>query len=238
MSRRMSRGIEEIVRVLELIKFRYMASDRRTLVSTLRLWATKIVAQQDAIDERTVRDKYTRQLGLSTHDFDTLVDRWLAEGSLELKTAVSRGIVDHGDQKFVGDLFGPIDPLIPKGFDVRSDEVRPAEFLEGVSKLRVHITRERNTQLVKEAKTIWNQRTKGKPVCSVCGFCFATVYGDIGTEFIEAHHTTPVSDLTSETVMAVQDLVPVCSNCHAMLHRRQPWLTVDELKTIVMGKDS
>ncbi|MCY1245643.1 hypothetical protein D9M72_588080 [compost metagenome] len=55
--------------------------------------------------------------------------------------------------------------------------------------------------------------------CAACGFSFEIAYGDAGREFIDVHHTTPVSLLDSSYRLdPVTDLVPLCSNCHAMAH--------------------
>jgi 5-methylcytosine-specific restriction protein A len=71
-------------------------------------------------------------------------------------------------------------------------------------------------------------------VCKVCGFDFRKVYGELGQGYIHVHHVTPVSQLgPSYIVDPSKDLIPVCPNCHVMLHRRNPPLTVDELKSIV-----
>ena len=59
--------------------------------------------------------------------------------------------------------------------------------------------------------------------CAVCGMNFYDVYGEIGYHYIEVHHTTPVSAMEPGYVFDVdRDLVPLCSNCHAMVHRRNP----------------
>lgn len=70
--------------------------------------------------------------------------------------------------------------------------------------------------------------------CSVCGFNFLEYYGSIGTDYIEVHHTTPVSEMGDNYSIDIdRDLVPICSNCHSMIHRKTPSLTVDELKSII-----
>lgn len=70
--------------------------------------------------------------------------------------------------------------------------------------------------------------------CSVCGFDFETVYGPLGKGFIHVHHVVPVSKLGEGYVIdPVNDLIPVCPNCHAMLHRKDPPLLPDELKKIL-----
>ena len=70
--------------------------------------------------------------------------------------------------------------------------------------------------------------------CKACGFEFEPFYGPIGRNFIEVHHVEMVSMLAPGTILdPAKDLVPVCANCHAMLHRRKHPYTVDELKTLI-----
>lgn len=70
--------------------------------------------------------------------------------------------------------------------------------------------------------------------CKVCDFNFEKIYGEIGKGFIHVHHTVPVSELGEEyTVNPLEDLVPVCPNCHAMLHRRNPPYSVPELRVAI-----
>ena len=70
--------------------------------------------------------------------------------------------------------------------------------------------------------------------CAVCGFDFEKIYGHIGHNFIEVHHVTPVHERGGEYVVdPVKDLRPLCSNCHSMIHRRDPVYSIDELKAII-----
>jgi 5-methylcytosine-specific restriction protein A len=67
--------------------------------------------------------------------------------------------------------------------------------------------------------------------CRICGFDFSKKYGDIGTGFIHVHHITPVSKLGSDYIIdPINDLIPVCPNCHAMLHKKDPPYTMEEIK--------
>lgn len=67
--------------------------------------------------------------------------------------------------------------------------------------------------------------------CSVCGFDFSEIYGDIGAGFIHVHHLTPLSMIGKRyKVNASTDLRPVCPNCHEMLHMKTPPLLIEELK--------
>ena len=67
--------------------------------------------------------------------------------------------------------------------------------------------------------------------CLVCGVNFEEKYGDIGRQFIHVHHVVPISAIGSRYVIdPVQDLRPICPNCHAMVHKTDPPLSVEELR--------
>jgi len=73
-----------------------------------------------------------------------------------------------------------------------------------------------------------------KAICAVCDFDFEKTYGEIGNGFIHVHHLIPVSRIgKTYQVDPINDLRPVCPNCHSMLHRQEPPLAVDELKNII-----
>lgn len=106
------------------------------------------------------------------------------------------------------------------------------EVIEGRLLYRRHRTRERNQSLVKRKKDSVLMR-EGRLPCEVCGFDFADTYGELGENFIECHHTIPLSESGEETTTTLNDLAVVCSNCHRMLHRRQPWISVEDLQSVV-----
>lgn len=67
--------------------------------------------------------------------------------------------------------------------------------------------------------------------CRVCGIGFCATYGELGSGFIHVHHTRPLAEVRSGYAVDPQrDLIPVCPNCHAMLHRTSPPLTIEQLK--------
>ena len=66
--------------------------------------------------------------------------------------------------------------------------------------------------------------------CSVCGFNFEAVYGSLGMNYIEVHHLKPVADIGQEyQINPISDLRPVCANCHRMLHKQRPPLSIEDL---------
>ena len=70
--------------------------------------------------------------------------------------------------------------------------------------------------------------------CSVCGFDFEKAYGAIVKDFIEVHHSLPVSQMENGHIVdPIKELFPLCPNCHAMIHRKTPPYTIDELKKIM-----
>lgn len=67
--------------------------------------------------------------------------------------------------------------------------------------------------------------------CTVCGFNFTEMYGEIDKEFIHVHHLLELNQIGEEYVVdPIKDLRPVCPNCHAMLHKRKPAYSLEELK--------
>lgn len=70
--------------------------------------------------------------------------------------------------------------------------------------------------------------------CVVCEMSFERIYGDIGKNFIHVHHEIEISSIGEEyEVDPIKDLKPVCPNCHAMLHKRRPAYSIDELKEMI-----
>lgn len=73
--------------------------------------------------------------------------------------------------------------------------------------------------------------------CQICGMNFEEKYGSVGKEFIHVHHINFISSLGGQAheINPLTDLIPVCPNCHAMLHRKinGSYLSPNELKEIL-----
>lgn len=151
---------------------------------------------------------------MSSHietEFDLSVDKRLDEFILE----------------WAGLFFSMIFTLLPVDSpEERDDQMLPGE-LEGLKIQSISTRYERsrkNRQVCLAAKGY---------KCTVCNFDFEETYGVIGAGYIEVHHIIPVSSLDDNYLInPVKDLVPLCSNCHAMIHRREPPYLVEELKDI------
>lgn len=72
--------------------------------------------------------------------------------------------------------------------------------------------------------------------CKICNFNFEEEFGDLGRGFINVHHLKPLSEIGKEyKVDPIRDLLPVCPNCHAMFHRKEPALSIEEVKAARMS---
>lgn len=70
--------------------------------------------------------------------------------------------------------------------------------------------------------------------CAACSFDFSNFYGELGDGFIEIHHKQQLSQSGGSLVTdPVHGLVPLCANCHRMVHRQTPPLSVEQLKAII-----
>lgn len=73
--------------------------------------------------------------------------------------------------------------------------------------------------------------------CKVCGFDFGAVYGPMAQGYIEVHHRVPVSKMGgSYQLDPVNDLIPLCANCHAAVHRVDPPMEAEALTVILGGR--
>ncbi|ALG83967.1 HNH endonuclease [Gordonia phthalatica] len=109
----------------------------------------------------------------------------------------------------------------------------PVSAIEGAVAYRLAAFRERDPKL-RQAKIDESMRERGTLACETCGFDFYGTYGELGDGYTHVHHVTPLH-VTGPTVTTLDDLVLVCANCHAMVHRRRPWKTPEEIVSIVDG---
>lgn len=116
--------------------------------------------------------------------------------------------------------------------DLNSSDLSIIETFEGKEKLELHIKKERDPYFMKKCKENYKLRDKNLS-CQICGFSFYKFYGDIGKDFVEGHHTKPISELKEETKISINDILFVCSNCHRMIHRKNPPLTEEKLKSLI-----
>lgn len=106
-------------------------------------------------------------------------------------------------------------------------------FTEGKLVLKKHLLRERNHFVKINAIKKFKDLNEGKLYCEICGFDFYSIYGELGKDFIEAHHAKPISEMKENEKTNINDIVLLCSNCHSMIHRKRPWLKKEEIRLII-----
>ncbi len=117
-------------------------------------------------------------------------------------------------------------PALPDFFDSPEEVPSSATHLEGKVRQVLVNSYERNPKA--RTKCISHYGA----ICSVCAFDFGMAYGKIGEGFIHVHHLKEISSIAEEyEVDPIEDLRPVCPNCHAMLHTQRPALTIEMLKS-------
>jgi 5-methylcytosine-specific restriction protein A len=134
---------------------------------------------------------------------------------LHQSASVIRQAIDAGDVEIIDD-----------------DQDDDYEAAEGKVLTALHHRRGRNRTIVRRRKENALKET-GELRCEGCEMTFEERYGDVGQGFIEVHHTRPVHELRPGDKTTLADLVLVCANCHRMIHRRRPWLTMGELRATV-----
>ena len=237
----MSKKIEEILEVVQEVRGRFRNEPGEPSVTELRIQALYLVADRHDIQSTSVSNNFRRRLApeiKGTSEFDRLLEDWLVDGSDELANVLRQHTSDSADLELIETMFistSEPDLLLAQEFGFGTDDL---SFKEGRAQLRLHLTRERSRSLVARAKERWNREHGGQPCCSICGFSFAQTYGNVGEGFIQAHHIQAISSIEPDTLVTLDDLVPVCSNCHSILHRYHPWPTVEALRRIVSrGRD-
>ncbi|NEW00551.1 DUF3427 domain-containing protein [Bacillus megaterium] len=121
-----------------------------------------------------------------------------------------------------------IDGYKVQSHNLAEEVTNPQKYHEGSCKtISVNIY-ERNTKARQQCIDYYGVS------CVVCSLNFFETYGHIGKDFIHVHHLIPLHKIGIEyEVDPIKDLRPVCPNCHAMLHRRNPAYSIQELKSII-----
>lgn len=130
------------------------------------------------------------------------------------KANIDLNDIDYGDAPF-----SRPDNRLPEEVD------SPEQYIEGASRTVSVNAYERDSDARRKCIEHYGYK------CDVCSFDFERYYGDFGKNFIHVHHIVPLAEIKKEyKVNPVRDLIPLCPNCHAIIHRTQPALTVKQLK--------
>ena len=129
-------------------------------------------------------------------------------------------------------LVGDPPPADPAEISEVAAAALPAEFRQGALKRRWVNAYERDDKA--RAACLAHHGA----ACQACGFDFAQAYGPFGAGFIHAHHLVPLAQIRqSYKVDPIRDLIPLCPNCHAMIHRgaasAREAMTLEDLRALI-----
>lgn len=126
------------------------------------------------------------------------------------------------------------------GKAIEYDDADYAPDTEGVEHQYNLTKKERNPELRRKCIEYYKQMWNGHIRCLCCGFEFGKAYENVGDGYIEIHHVNPHHTFDGEhTVDPVKELIPLCSNCHSMIHRVKgagECMTLENLKSLYKGK--
>lgn len=175
---------------------------------------------------RTNADRVNISFDGKVNDFSTWPDDWHG-----MEIVIKKLLENEGDE----DTLSPIWIEMATGLMLSLLDIVPVE-----NEIRFDVEEEGQEKIVQETRyersRINRQLCLNKHgySCQICGVNFEKIYGERGKGFIHVHHIVPVSQMDEAKVLdPVKDLIPVCPNCHAMLHRSDPPMTPDELRRIV-----
>ncbi|MBD8574696.1 HNH endonuclease [Pseudomonas syringae] len=120
-------------------------------------------------------------------------------------------------------------PAVLREFSSGSDEVALVSRVEG-DKIKYFGERyERDPILRRQAIAFHGLE------CKVCGFNFEAGYGEYAKGYVHVHHVVPISQFEGAKVVSPEsDMVPLCANCHAVIHRRRDrTVSIEELKAML-----
>jgi hypothetical protein len=159
-------------------------------------------------------------------------------GTIE-SLAISGRLIDYKDSPsessadLVASVFGVLLFLLPMdSFDQETGSGLGNEFaVEGSKSFSLAAKYERSRS--NRAIAIVTHGTR----CQVCGLDFQETYGPIGAGYVEIHHLTPVHLMEAPRVVnPVEELVPLCANCHRMVHKVDPPFPPAALREIVLSQ--
>lgn len=112
------------------------------------------------------------------------------------------------------------------------DDIEDKNLFEGLKKQIIVNAYERSSKARQDCINEYGYK------CTICKFDFEKTYGEIGENFIHVHHIKPLSEIDEKyKINPIEDLRPVCPNCHAMLHKRKPAYSIEEITNLIDKKN-
>ena len=116
--------------------------------------------------------------------------------------------------------------------EIQADQLQ--KIIEG-AKYKITVNAyERNPKAKKKCIEYYKKLNNGKVICQICGFDFGDFYGQELEGKIHIHHLKPIHEIGKEyEVDPIKDLIPVCPNCHLVIHSKKDGSTVNEVKKMI-----
>ena len=102
-------------------------------------------------------------------------------------------------------------------------------FLEGAPTQRTSIVPERDAGARMRCLELYGHR------CTACNVLLSEVYGPIALSLVHVHHLHPLGSGRQRRTDPAHDLRPLCPNCHSVAHLKQPPLSIEEIRTLLIG---
>ena len=122
-----------------------------------------------------------------------------------------------------------------------ADQVATASALAGVTeanegsvRLREHRSKERS-RILSEAKRRTFRAEHGELRCEACARSTANLPAQLAEACFEVHHLLPLSSRNASSKTSLDDLALLCANCHRMIHRSDPLLSVVDFKALLQS---
>lgn len=159
--------------------------------------------------------RMTPQDGMVTAD-ELLKDPILSQMQILKARVGSNFLLNENQSRIIETYWNALNLNYPQNEEIS------IQGYEGKIKLRLHKVRERDAKLRKKAIENFLKQHQ-KVYCEVCGFSFEEKYGEIGKDFIEVHHLKPIASYSDNETTSLDNLKLVCSNCHRMIHKGDPY---------------
>lgn len=129
---------------------------------------------------------------------------------------------------------GPDEPASEIGVSPENLVRLPLRF-EGAERQVTRNIRERDSGARRDAEAYWRKQYGGTLCCRACGIDFGLMYGPRGEGYMHFHHLVQLSSSQgARETDPVRDLVPVCPNCHAIIHRGEVMITPEDLAVLIV----
>jgi 5-methylcytosine-specific restriction protein A len=179
--------------------------------------------------------QYTQTMNAYTTEY-FLENIYKDFGTEKLKNAIS-SVKKHNDyyedktnrKKYkIREIIEKYSKYITNTYINYPDEIDKSLYLyEGATKKVIVNKYERNLEARRKCIEYFGA------ICCVCEFNFEKIFGKVGEGFIHVHHLIEISTIQKSYIIdPINDLIPVCPNCHAMIHKGPPY-SIKDIKKIL-----